>query len=573
MTPTWEVRQGHVVELLRTIPAESVQCVITSPPYWNLRDYKVVGQIGLEKTPEEYVAKLVEVFNEVKRVLRTDGCLFLNMGDAYFGSGKGSTKHGTVAGYKQSTNAGSLTGQPWDGQPHPILKPKDLIGLPWRVAFALQQPYETHCIKLERDRAWLAAFIDGEGCISIRRHDSNSNAEGHPRCQDGFIPFICATNNDMALLEYAKLITGKGSVLLKQRAGSTDKRQIVSRHDSYGWRVESRASIEVVCDIYPFLIAKRKQAILAYTLQQSNLHGKSLRGNGPLPHSEQEKRELLKRLINDCNQRKQVDMPSWCLEPKTQVEPGWWLRSDIIWHKPNPMPESVTDRPTKAHEYLFLLTKSAQYYYDQEAVREPTLPDSLERAKYGWHGHMEFEQDGTESKFRSQSDHVNQMGERWCPSSGRNLRTVWTIPTHGFPNVHFATYPEKLVEPCIRAGTSEKGCCVACGAPWEREVEKHFQAGTKCLRTDIGGGQRRGFAASGIRGHNEPTTTGWHPTCSCHAETHPCLVLDPFCGSGTTGVVALKLQRSFIGLELRLAYVEMSKRRIGSVMPLFEGGP
>ena len=652
---SWDVREGHVLDCLRVMPAESVQCVITSPPYWGLRSYKTEpqvwggephehewndqsrtvgtggqtekqttnrgqtgqgyvaggsqcpcgawrGELGLEPTPELFCQHIVEVFREVRRVLHPSGTLWCNLGDSYAGSAQEWGHGKQYAGQKQSTNRGSLN-QPlteskigFDRPPGYIssrqpngLKPKDLVGIPWRVAFALQQPYETHCIKLERDRAWLAAFIDGEGCISIRRHDSNSNAEGNPRCQDGFIPFVCATNNDIALLEYAKLITGKGSVLLKQRAGSTDKRQIVSRHDSYGWRVESRASIEIVCDIYPFLIAKRKQAVLAYTLQQSNLNGKSLRGNGPLPHAEQEKRELLKQLINDCNQRKPVDIPSWCLEPKTQVEPGWWLRSAITLCKLNPMPESCRDRPTSATEMMFLLTKSATYFYDIEATRE--IRRTHEQRMDGIVRDRVYDYDSKQKQMGRTASGFNERGDA-NPTTGRNLRNWWPVVSEPFPLAHFATFGQKWIEPCIRAGTSERGCCAACGALWERTVSipydkdhptynewrKQHQGGAKFPTGQRVPGDSRGYGSSVSQyyakvwgGSTSPAvTTGWHPTCSHPGDPIPCTVLDIFCGSGTSGVVALKLGRSFVGLELQPDYVAMARKRIGAVMPLFQ---
>ena len=135
---------------------------------------------------------------------------------------------------------------------------------------------------------------------------------------------------------------------------------------------------------------------------------------------------------------------------------GWWVRSEVIWAKPNPMPESITDRPTCAHEKVFLLAKSAKYFYDADAVRETAVSDP----KDGRRG------DGASYSFKPTSQ-ITHMG---VPASGRNLRNVWTIPTQPYPESHFATYPERLVEPCVKAGTSEKGCCPECGAPWKRRV-------------------------------------------------------------------------------------------------------
>ena len=381
---------GDVIEQLHTLSDESVHCCVTSPPYWGLRDYGVEGQIGLEKTPEEYVAKIVEVFREVKRVLRDDGTLWLNLGDSY-ASGKGTCYN--PGGGEESLGQGRKA----EGC-HPLdrgnkstleesgLKPKDLVGVPWRVAFALQAD-------------------------------------------------------------------------------------------------------------------------------------------------------------------------------------GWYLRSDIIWSKPNPMPESVTDRPTKAHEYVFLLSKKAKYYYDADAVREPLQECSIERAKYGWNGTMVFDEKGKET-YRSQPDPVDKMGERWSPSTGRNRRTVWEIATQPTPDAHFATFPEALVEPCIKAGTSERGCCPVCGSSWERITKKDFvpQEDVKDP-SKLKKGSNKGLDESSgwdetPRGTTAVTTIGWQPTCKCNTDTVPCTVLDPFAGSGTTGLVARNLKRGAILIELNKEYVKIMKKKL-----------
>lgn len=263
------VHGGDCREVLSTLPDESVQCVVTSPPYWGLRDYGVDGQLGLERTPDEYVAAMVDVFREVRRVLRRDGTLWLNLGDSYAGGDRTTGRNDAVRQGKQTgggfeagprTKLGAITG----------LKPKDLVGIPWRVAFALQAD-------------------------------------------------------------------------------------------------------------------------------------------------------------------------------------GWYLRSDIIWSKPNPMPESVTDRPTKAHEYLFLLSKSASYHYDADAIREPWTDD-----RQGWSGDT---RDRDELVRRRHDATFRQDGglTQKPTTSGRNRRSVWTIATKPYPGAHFATFPEALVEPCILAGCPEGG--------------------------------------------------------------------------------------------------------------------
>src|SRR3972149_8974337 len=282
---------------------ETVQCVVTSPPYWNLRDYGIDGQLGNEPTPEEYTANLVTVFREVWRVLRPDGVLFLNLGDSYAGSGgvgnqRDDANKGNMPHFKSQSSAivtrKSLRPDKADvctEGTHSVLglKPKDLIGVPWRVAFALQAD-------------------------------------------------------------------------------------------------------------------------------------------------------------------------------------GWYLRSDIIWHKPNPMPESVRDRPTKSHEYLFLLSKSQRYYYDQEAVREPYINPDINATDSAICGFRETPPE------EGQHSALGKPRKTFYQNIGRNRRTVWTIPTSPYSGAHFATFPPALVEPCILAGTSERGCCPTCGKPWERVGGKGYRA-------------------------------------------------------------------------------------------------
>ncbi len=380
---TWEMCQGDVLERLREMPDESVHCVVTSPPFWGLRDYGCDGQLGLEGTPEEYVAKMVEVFREVKRVLRSDGTCWLNLGDSY---GVANNRNSGVRQVTVSQNTprdDSLSYNTGTYRRIPGLKPKDLVGIPWRVAFALQAD-------------------------------------------------------------------------------------------------------------------------------------------------------------------------------------GWWLRSDIIWAKPNPMPESVTDRPTKAHEYVFLLTKSARYFYDADAVA------TVER----WGQWTERVGEPTSA--------VSIAGASWCGTNpaGANRRTVWTITTKPYAEAHFATFPPELPEICIKAGTSEQGCCAECGAPWERVVERQSLRevlGERDTTAENVTGRDRAGISDGMsfsNSHDGPrsprvTTTGWCHTCDHEDEPVPCTVLDPFAGSGTTLMVALRLGRDAIGIELNPEYVRMAENRIDDDCPLF----
>ena len=311
---TWSIREGDVLDRLREMPDESVQCCVTSPPYWGLRDYGHAGQIGLEPTPSAFVTRLVEVFAEVHRVLRDDGTLWLNLGDSYAANQSnngGYSDKSTLAGFSSPNTKGRIANE--SGLRRSLthgVKPKDLVGIPWMVAFALR--------------------------------------------------------------DY-----------------------------------------------------------------------------------------------------------------------GWYLRSEIIWHKPNPMPESVTDRPTKAHEYVFLLSKSARYFYDAEAIRE--------EAEYGrrsaFRGGAYVNQPRGQNNGRANAESPSVTGSD--PSSGRNARTVWTINPQPTPEAHFATFPEALAERCIKAGS-------------------------------------------------RPGDT----------------VLDPFAGSGTTLLVAERLGRDSLGIELNPEYIAIAERRI-----------
>ncbi len=392
----YEINTGGCLTVMQGMDPGSAHCCVTSPPYWGLRDYKVDGQIGLEKTPEAFITKIVEVFREVRRVLRGDGTLWLNMGDSYANSGCGGGSvfdDGRTDG-RESYEGDRVRGREATKQSRvpPGLKPKNLCGMPWRVALALQAD-------------------------------------------------------------------------------------------------------------------------------------------------------------------------------------GWYLRSDIIWAKPNPIPESVTDRPTKSHEHLFLLTQKPRYYYDAEAVREQHSTMS------GWSKERASGRGRPMGYDESRRD-CSRIGYN---TIGRNLRDVWNIATEPFKAAHFATYPRKLVEPCVKAGTSDKGCCPECGAPWVRVVEKTGGPphGDHRLRSDFDDdcktahpvGTVAGSALSkvyGKYGYPDVRTVGWKPGCKCNTDPVPCTVFDPFAGSGTTGVVATKLGRRFVGIELNEQYAVMARKRIENPEPLPE---
>lgn len=347
MSPSHQILVGDCIDMMQTLPDKSVQCCVTSPPYFGLRDYGVDGQIGLEQTPAEFIARLVEVFHEVRRVLRDDGTAWVNMGDSYAGSWGAHGRYDMGVGVSTISQRQVMASQrKAKATTYAEYKPKDLMGMPWRLAFALQ-------------------------------------------------------------------------------------------------------------------------------------------------------------------------------------DDGWYLRQDIIWHKPNPMPESTRDRCTKAHEYIFLLSKSRRYHCDMEVIREPAAESSL----YRWSQDLDSQigSDRTPGKTngamkavggpRSNRDSFQRVGskrEQSIPGQNkgthrpdraksqwdvatRNKRSVWMVPTQGFKGAHFATFPPDLIRPCILAGAPRGG-----------------------------------------------------------------IVLDPFGGAGTTAVVAMQEGRNSILCELNPDYAAMAERRIAA---------
>jgi DNA modification methylase len=467
----WRILQGDALERLREMPDESVQCCVTSPPYWGLRDYGVdpsewpaviyslpggevavpemACALGLEETPEQFVGHLILVMREIHRVLRVDGTLWLNLGDCYAGPRGGAQgKHGEMA-----TRAAALNQvrERAAARLAPGLKPKDLVGIPWLAAFALRAD-------------------------------------------------------------------------------------------------------------------------------------------------------------------------------------GWYLRAENIWAKPNPMPESVTDRTTRSHEQLFQLNKSGDtlywmhrdgrgtrdrpepdyrwvhpetgdeaaeprpkpwrrinlwrgrdYFYDADAIREPATfagPNGAQKSPHsqGFGRRSPEEERERQDKQRGHGRRHAGFNDRWDAMSkdeqqalGRNKRSVWTIPTRPYPDAHFATFPPDLVEPCILAGSPPKSCG-ECGAPWHRLTEREDQGfdgsryGERAVAA-TGGAGSGGTAKSTLGSSNgrmvgKQRTIGWAPTCEHDDDSGTPVVLDPFAGAATTGLVATQLGRSFIGIELNPEYVELGEGRI-----------
>jgi DNA modification methylase len=417
-----KILTGDALEMLKTLPDESVNCCVTSPPYYGLRDYGIDGQIGLEKTPQEYVQKLVDVFREVRRVLRNDGTFWLNLGDSYVASGSGACHKTWKGNFSQQQNTLPRMSHKNRRSSKIGPKPKNLIGIPWRIAFALQQPYEHHLIQNNADRAYMAGLIDGEGCITIlKTKSSHCDSYSYP-------PIVQIRMCDNDVLNYfADLISAN-----HPKAELYNSQKNKKQRPSYSVKAVSKKAMKLIADVYPYLRVKQKQSIIAYNHQ---IH-RNKTNYQQRTQAQIEREEFCKSLINDLNQKKERDLPSWMVEPTFQIEDGWYLRQDCIWHKPNPMPESVKDRCTKAHEYIFLMSKSARYFYDADAIKEP-----CKRLGGGYIGGQKG---------------IN-WGRKFFVNDKVNKRSVWTIANKPYSAAHFATFPPELPETCIKAGCPKGG--------------------------------------------------------------------------------------------------------------------
>lgn len=428
-----KIEFGDCRETMRRWAADGVkaQTCVTSPPYFGLRDYGHDGQIGLEQTPEEYIAAMVEVFRCVWDVLADDGTLWLNIGDSYNTQPAGNV---TPSGFSQ-TRPSRISGNgdqetvKTGRQLIPGIKKKDLIGIPWMLAKALRDPYYTGPVKNVCDQVWLAAMLDAEGSICGTEYQSGDRIKTNI--------YISITNTSVPVIE-------KCDRLFPQEVGHVyEKVNGSSNRKCFRWDVERMDQKAMfIRTIYPHLVAKRKQAIIGYTFIEMQ-RGLVSKKKGYLA-DQHEQRSWLIKALSLLNSGQDVDIPDWCIEPPSLFEPGYYLRQDIIWHKPNPMPESVRDRCTKAHEYIFLLSKSPSYYFDSVAIQEPVA---------------------VSTKARLKQDVDNQMGSDRVPGKTngamkavgngetRNRRSVWTVTTKPYKGAHFATFPPDLIEPCILAGS------------------------------------------------------------------------------------------------------------------------
>ena len=237
-------------------------------------------------------------------------------------------------------------------------------------------------------------------------------------------------------------------------------------------------------------------------------------------------------------------------------ESGWRLRQEIIWAKPSPMPSSVRDRCTTAHESLFLFAKSSRYHFDQQAIREPQA-GPIRRRSFG----------NAEARTKGKPGTGNEApGATWQDSGFRNRRSVWTIASRPYRGAHFAVMPPALVAPCILAGTSAEGCCGECGAPVERILKRERKPTRPGADTKTTGNAAREGNRDPLRHITTTETIGWKAGCECGASRVPCTVFDPFAGSGTTLAVAIANGRNGIGCELNRDYIALAETRIADAM-------
>jgi DNA modification methylase len=446
----WRVLQGDVFSVLPTLPPGSVDCCVTSPPYWQLRSYLPKDdplkpfEIGAERTPQEYVEQMVRVFDLVKTALADHGTCWVNIGDTYCDDSKhgGATSgkhvralHGSELVYRDKKTTGIPAG--------------NMALIPQRLAIALQ------------DAGWVVRSV----------------------------------------VVWAKPAPMPASL--------------------FGWRWER-------C---------RKKVSRQKLRTDSASHRISAEGmpNGK-PHT-----------VN----------ASWLAEwticagcEKCAANAGYILRRGS-W------------RPTSSWEPILMLAKSQRYFADGEAVKTPPAEATISRDQYT------RILDDDDEQFAVRHDH-----ETIC--DGANLRDVWRIGAEPLAEKHYAAFPTELVLRCLKAGTSAHGYCAGCGKPWTRKIDvktvAHPSPASAGLRPEV---NRRGGAQANGSANLAPEvkTLGWLPSCLCVADVRSGLVLDPFCGSGRTGITARRLGLNFVGVELNPAYVGMSERLITDDSPLFNGAP
>ena len=573
-----QIIQGDSLEVLKTLDSEIVDCCITSPPYWGLRDYGVEEQLGLEKTPEEYVAKLVEVFREVRRVLKKDGVMFLNLGDSYAGSGKGRNGDGSPGKTESlnKNNRGSMSGV--------ILPSNAKRGDAYDISDKAQEDYQkSDCLCQNLCDECLAALCHSPHTFrervskpppllseSIREHrelpnDRLPTSGSLPRLVRTAVSIQESPTSvsrevvlDVVLQESTKRVSFLRHPIENHQLGSSSASQDEANEKNPDG-VESSDKRVCICGtvltVHP--LCRCKSGISS--LHKTYLHSTTM----------------------SLKPKDLVGIP-WRVALSLQAD-GWYLRQDIIWAKPNPMPESVTDRCTKSHEYVFLLSKSPKYYFDNEAIKEPSVGSDprmidgfVPKSENGKHkggtqsttNRKKYEKSmaGGGTSMMNHNGYLKEDGTPIGEAGTRNKRSVWTITTKGYSEAHFATFPKDLIEPMVLAGCP-KEVCNKCGKGRERitkmgEIVSQGGSDTGKLAQNK---ETINFKGGDISAHKfiqrEHYTTGF-TDCSCDAGFIGGIVLDPFMGSGTTALVAKLLGRKYVGVELNPEYIKIAEKRL-----------
>ena len=771
MTPTWDIRQGDALEVMRSMEPESVHCVVTSPPWWGLRDYGTDGAYGLEPTLDEYIERMVEVFREVRRVLRSDGTVWCNLGDAYAHDGKRGGKTGGKQAYLDDANLKRVGREKrWTG-----LKPKDLIGLPWRVAFALQADGVADSKALEviervridvldeyRERGETppdrvltvlerldAEYAEAKGdswwvrsdIVWSKKNSMPESVRDRPTRAHEYLFLLSKSArysyDAEAIREPAVSTTtkkpdgwdtgpgGHGSFHRngREKGERTDKQRGHSRrHDGFNgrWDAMSKAEQQAMGankrDVWTIATQgfkgahfacvddetealtpsgwKRRKAlspgdaIAAYDTVSQKCLWTHIEAVASYPVTSQPMIRLDGRGIDQLltpNHRCVVRLRSGAelivgadeLKPSNKMLVasewmgggenfptrlarliGWYVTEGQAGKDCITLYQSGDANPEYCDEIRQLLRAEGAEYVEASRQREwrgrqtiavswrvtgavanmllslcpnkrlpsdfLTWSDDALRAlwdalmkgdghfreagrqtyvqkdkgqidqvqalafRLGYSTTLRKRSEGTYSLYETQSTTRNLQSETtdlissetytgvvWCPKTPYG---TWVARRNGKAFITGNTFPEKLVEPCILAGTSAHGVCEECGAPRTRVAERRFrpQEDVSLPKVVRGSGKQKPMDASNSwtrfpRGTTDVKTRGWQPTCGHDAEPVPALVLDPFCGSGTTGVVALRHGRSFIGIELNPDYIELARRRIIDDAPLLNG--
>lgn len=549
-----KIYQGDALSVLKIMPNEFVDCVICSPPYWSLRDYGIEGQLGLEPTFQEYITKLCDIFDEVKRVLKKSGTCWVNMGDTYGNSGKGAMGYSdksTLQGYSgEYTKGRKMAKESWSFERKPDIEDRDyskcLLQIPSRFSIEMCNR-RGFIIKNELDRAWLAGIIEGEGCIHIHKREKG-------RLNATYGAFLSIHNTNERMIKRITELTGL--------SGNIQTTQKERNHKLYRWNALSLQGQMVLREVYPYLVTKRDQARCALYCPSSGKDAEECWQN-------------IKRMHNYLPPTREYPEPAI-----GGIDP-WILRNTIIWAKPNCMPSSVKDRFTCDFEYVYFFVKNKKYWFERqfEAYGEAMLKDS----RYGKEHKATNKKDFMQANMGNQSKNPAGIRERGFANpnpQGRNKRCVWTITTKPFKEAHFAVFPEELVETPIKAGCP-KFVCNKCGKAKEKiyknntsyesywgkagktasEVKNKGKYGKKNVPIQTDRKREKHDIRLGPTPH--PQFQGY-TSCSCNASFSGGIVLDPFCGSGTVGVVAKKLNRRFVGIELNPEYIKMAEKRIAN---------